>query len=71
LLGSIFRIRIRIGSAFDGLLEPDPDPEGVKSAQKKINMKISTGGHFLCSTWYRIILGKELCQKMFDVRIIR
>jgi hypothetical protein len=26
---------IRIGSAFDGCLDPDSDPEGLKRAKKK------------------------------------
>jgi hypothetical protein len=34
----MFRIRIRIGSSFDGLL--DPDPEGGKSAQKRRKDKV-------------------------------
>jgi hypothetical protein len=37
VLSSVFRIRIRIESAFDGLL--DPDPEGGKSAQKRRKIK--------------------------------
>jgi hypothetical protein len=38
---TVFRIRIRIGSSFDGFLDPDPfanadlDPEGGKSAKKR------------------------------------
>jgi hypothetical protein len=72
---SVFRIRI--GSAFDGLLDPDPHCEcgsgsrRVKSDQKeeeklslktRKNMKIRMCSH---------ILGKELGLQMFNVRKIR
>jgi hypothetical protein len=34
-LTAVFRIRIRIGSIFDGRLDPEPDPEGLKRAKMK------------------------------------
>jgi hypothetical protein len=59
------------GSAFNALL--DPDPEGGKSAHKKEKLSLKTGKfkkkncrYFLCSH----IFGKELGLNMFNVRKI-
>jgi hypothetical protein len=58
---AVFRIRIRIwvrtsiGSALDGL--PDPDPEGGKSALKRRKIKSEDQKKFIkISIFYAIIL---------------
>jgi hypothetical protein len=50
------RIQIRIGSAFDGLLDPEPDSEEGKSAQKRRKLKSEDQKKYLkISIFYAVI----------------